>query len=65
MRCKFIGMNGSMGLKRGKSYNVHIIECMHRSKRIMAVIYLGDIFNRVIACPYSSLTAFAKNWLKE
>ena len=55
MYLKFIGENGSMGLRRGSIYDVKII-----SKDKYIWVKWG--FRKV--CPYSSPQALAKNWTK-
>jgi hypothetical protein len=58
MKLRFIGTNGSMGLKHGKIYNVEI-DASFGGKWIW--VYWNDfIISR--ACQYSSLKKFAENW---
>ena len=50
MKLRFIGEDGSMGLKNGEAYD--------------ARIYIRGKVGRVMtrSCPYSSTKAFAQNW---
>lgn len=57
MRLKFIGADGSMGLKHGKVYSVNICS----SSAYIWVEWRG-IFGDKRACPYSSPATFAANW---
>lgn len=56
MRLKFIGKDGSMGLKHGNVYEISIFT--HNGK---IIVRLGP--HRY--CPYSSPQALAANWTKE
>lgn len=56
MRLKFIGTNGSLGLKHGETYK---IELKTGETYILAYIYNGT---NIIPCPYSSPQTFAANW---
>ena len=52
MKLRFIGKDGSMGLKQGKAYSVAI----KNSTSYIYVIWDGG------SCPYSSPQALSKNW---
>ena len=52
MQLKFIGQDGSLGLRHGEIYKVDILSV---GNRINA--YIDSKF-----CPYDSLSAFMKNW---
>ena len=56
MKLKFIGTDGSMGLKHGQVYDVYIYT--KRGKIIVA-------WDPNHWCPYSSPQALAENWTKE
>lgn len=60
-RMRFIGTDGSMGLRKGAEYDVTLepAPLLSRSK-LVAYINRGD---RVIGCPYSSSDTFFKNWI--
>lgn len=57
MKLKFIGEDGSLGLKHGKKYEV---ELKTIGKYLIAIIDTGWI--SWTTCPYGSVQAFAKNW---
>ena len=57
MKLKFIGENGSMGLKHGKIYKVSL---RTTGKNIVAYISKGLCLE--IVCLYDSPQAFAANW---
>lgn len=57
MKLRFIGIDGSMGLRHGNIYKVSLSS---NDKYIIAFIernYLNGF-----SCPYGSPQAFAKNW---
>lgn len=54
MKLTFIGTDGSMGLRKGKTYRVEI-----KTYKNSSLIYVDWDGGR---CPYSSPAAFAKNW---
>lgn len=56
MKLKFIGTDGSMGLKHGQIYDVYIY-----TKRGKIIVAWGPNH----WCPYSSPQALAENWAKE
>lgn len=60
MNLKFIGTDGSMGLRHGEVYDV-LVSCMFRENYIF-VKWLDGFETR--QCPYSSPAAFAANWAK-
>lgn len=63
MFARFIGKNGSMGLKHGEVYEIflsdyHGLPCVHWAK-------LSDFLisrNLEGPCPYSSFKTLAENW---
>lgn len=57
MRLKFIGADGSMGLRNGEVYQVSF---KSTENYIILTIKIG-MFDSVM-CPYSSPQALAKNW---
>ena len=57
MKLKFIGEDGSLGLRHGKTYYVALKTL---GGFVIATIKTGWISDTV--CPYSSLKAFAANW---
>ena len=59
MELKFIGKDGSMGLKHGKVYPVKI-ESHPYGSAIYVQWEVGKGIKR--ACPYSSPVTLAKNW---
>lgn len=56
MILRFIGANGSMGLKHGKTYSVSI----KSQGEYIIVTWTTD--NSIYRCPYSSPKSFAANW---
>ena len=57
MKLRFIGIDGSMGLKHGETYKV----CLSSNADYIVVFFYfenGDYD----CCPYSSPLSFAKNW---
>lgn len=57
MKLKFIGTDGSMGLKYGNVYKVHV-----RSNDKYIILFIEKNFLRGLECPYDTPQAFAKNW---
>ena len=57
MKLKFIGTDGSLGLKHGKTYNVTLKTF---DKYVVAIIKIN--FMDSVICPYGSMQALAKNW---
>ena len=58
-RYKFIGQDGSLGLKKDALYTVGLKRSIF-SERVLAYIYLTE--TKGITCPYSSMKTFNKNW---
>lgn len=56
VKLRFIGADGSMGLRYGEIYNVSIFSS---GKYIVVEIYRG---NSSYGCPYISLTKLCENW---
>ena len=52
MKLRFIGRDGSLGLRHRKIYNVNITS----DKGFIVVHWNGGL------CPYSAPQSFAKNW---
>lgn len=60
MKLMFIGKDGSMGFKRGKTY-----DCEIGGKAGSNRVYLCTISDgKVLMCPYSSLKKLFENWLE-
>lgn len=57
MKLKFIGADGSLGLRHGKIYDLTLKTAVGY---IIAIIKTGWISDTV--CPYGSMKAFAANW---
>ena len=57
MNLRFIGTDGSLGLRNGAMYKVKLITA---GKYLIATI--NTEFCGKISCPYGSVQAFAKNW---
>lgn len=57
MRLRFIGADGSLGLKHGQTYDIKLNTF---GKYVIATIKTGWISDTI--CPYSSMQALAKNW---
>ena len=53
---KFIGEDGSMGLRHGKFYSVKVSSGYYEGKRCLWVFFRGG------ACPYYGFEALADNW---
>ena len=63
MKLRFIGKDGSMGLKHGKVYPVHVISLPSHTE--IYVTWFSVKLGRHRRCPYSSPAAFAANWASE
>lgn len=59
MILKFIGKDGSMGLKHGKNYSVLV-----KSNEKFICVYWTDKYGKQVVCPYSSPQTLALNWEK-
>lgn len=57
MICKFIGMNGSLGLENGRYYKVNVIK---KKEKILA--YIEKEYNHITECPYNNQDLFLENW---
>ena len=57
MKLRFVGEDGSMGLKNGEGYETHIFI----KEKLLWVEWKVNVF-AVRPCPYSSTKAFAQNW---
>lgn len=63
MFARFIGKNGSMGLKHGEVYEIslseyHGLPCVHWAK----LSGFLSLRNSEDPCPYSSFKTLAENW---
>lgn len=59
MYMKFIGKDGSMGLKHGRFYNTK-----NFSKNGLIFVQWVNNFHGIKCCPYKSPQSFAANWSK-
>lgn len=59
MILRFIGKDGSLGLRHGKRYVVSI-----KTWCGYICVYWTDEYGRIRKCPYSSPQSFADNWEK-
>ena len=60
MKLIFTGKDGSMGLKRGKSYI-----CTIQAHPNSNYIWLNTFANgEILRCPYSSFKALFENWME-
>ena len=57
MLLRFIGRDGSMGLRHGEIYNVGV----HSDTRFIW-LHIRTSFINEIKCPYDTPQVFAKNW---
>ena len=57
MKLKFIGADGSLGLRHGEYYNVSLDTGCNMLIASIKTGWISDTF-----CPYETLQAFAKNW---
>lgn len=57
MKLRFIGTDGSMGLRNGHVYKVNV-----RSSGKYIIVFIEKNFLHRMECPYGSPQAFAKNW---
>ena len=57
MIAKFIGADGSLGLKHGQEYKIRAI-----SSQYPIMIYILVSPGNTIPCGYSSLEKFLENW---
>ena len=62
MELKFIGTDGSMGLKHGEVYDVSVVSLY--SETHITVKWYDSTQGKGVCCPYSSPAAFAANWAK-
>lgn len=53
MIAEFIGMDGSMGFKKGKRYQIHTV-CKYN--------YICVLEEHGLWCPYDSVEAILRNW---
>lgn len=60
MKLIFIGEDGSMGFKRGRTYDC-AISAQAGSNRVYLAAFADGKFLR---CPYSSLKKLLENWLE-
>lgn len=60
MRLKFIGKDGSMGLRNGVTYPVRIISL---PSDIAIYVQWSIGLGKTRTCPYLSPAAFAANWM--
>jgi len=58
MRARFIGTDGSLGLRHGRIYNIKLFPS--RYKLLIVQIKTDWISDTV--CPYETLMGFYKNW---
>ena len=56
---KFIGQDGSLGLKRNNYYDVYTMK-YGRDIKVTAWIYSEN--GELIVCPYTSVKTFNQNW---
>ena len=61
MNLKFIGTDGSMGLKHGEIYDTSITSAFEDGYIFVKWLDHDDVFRK---CPYSSPASFASNWAK-
>lgn len=61
MKYKFIGTDGSMGYKHGKTYRVFIYEERYDGSLLIAAGNWFNIWSKP-TIPYGSQAAFEKNW---
>jgi hypothetical protein len=61
MNLKFIGEDGSMGLKHGEVYDTSIVCTFHDNYITVKWLDHDGVFRK---CPYSSPAAFTANWAK-
>ena len=60
MKLKFTGKDGSMGFKRGKTY-----DCEIGSKLKGRWVWVRtSIDGKIVCCPYSSFKALFENWME-
>ena len=57
MYLKFIGRDGSMGLRHGNKYKVNLYT---HGAGLIAHIRINMFLN--VTCPYDTLIGFSKNW---
>ena len=58
MLLRYIGVNGSMGLVKGRTY---IVKIFSKDGRIWAEIWIDDRKFKE-TCPYDSPQSLARNW---
>lgn len=57
LKLEFVGTDGSMGLRKGRTYNIRLFV---DNGYIWAEWV--DTYGNVRQCPYSSLSSFCANW---
>lgn len=62
MKMKFIGTDGSMGLRKGYVYNVKAIKGPLFQRYNLWVEIENSLITTQTRCPYDSFEAFFKNW---
>ena len=58
IKAKFIGTNGSMGLKKHQEYKIQI----ETSRNGYIHVSWFDALGREHLCPYTSVATFKENW---
>ena len=58
---RFVGEDGSLGLKYGKIYPVYLYNASYQGRDVVGLkIYIDNIMVRT--CPYDSMEKFFENW---
>lgn len=58
IKARFIGTNGSMGLKKNQEYKIQI----ETSTNGYIHVSWFDVLGREHLCPYTSVQTFKENW---
>lgn len=61
MKSVFIGSNGSMGLTKGKEYDIRVVNPRGEFRSYNLVIEISRDGYKIF-CPYDTLEGFIKNW---
>lgn len=63
---RFIGRNGSMGLRHGYVYNIVIDIVPTEPAQVIVEMQQNNFLEKrtVWRCPYANIAAFSRNWRK-
>jgi len=62
MKMMFIGTNGSMGLRKGYTYDIKVIKGPFFERYPIWIEISNSLITTQTKCPYDSFEAFFRNW---